>query len=72
MARQWKPFNFCLISGDKKRQKNPSKYRDPSLYHAMFFVLSIPSDNPNEVFGFELVLSKPVSSYIKVSLIYFV
>ena len=54
------------VSGDKARTSNPSQYRDPKLYNAMFSMLSIPTENPNEVFGFELVLSKAVNSYIKV------
>lgn len=52
-------------SGDKKRKANPSQYRDPSLYNAMFSMLTIQTEDPNEVHGFELVLSRPVNSYIK-------
>ena len=57
---------LTMFSGDKKREANPSQYRDPSLYNAMFSMLTIQTEDPNEVHGFELVLSRPVNSYIKV------
>ena len=57
---------LTMFSGDKKRKANPSQYRDPTLYNAMFSMLTVPTENPNEVYGFELVLSRPVNSYIKV------
>lgn len=53
-------------SGNKKRQTNPSKYRDPALYMAMFTMITIPTETADEHFGFELVLSRPVNSYIKI------
>lgn len=52
-------------SGNKKRENNPTKYRDPALYMAMFTMLTVPTENEDEVFGFELVLSRPLTSYIK-------
>ncbi|WAR11785.1 PEAMT-like protein [Mya arenaria] len=52
-------------SGNKKRSVNPTKYRDPSLYMAMFTMITIPTENEDEVFGFELVLSRSLTSYIK-------
>ncbi|XP_052231332.1 uncharacterized protein LOC127844849 isoform X1 [Dreissena polymorpha] len=52
-------------SGNIKRSKNPTKYRDPCTYMAIFSMTTIPSDVDGEVFGFELVLSRPVSSYVK-------
>lgn len=52
-------------SGNKKRANNPTKYRDPAMYMAMFTMLTVPTDSEEEVYGFELVLSKPVNSYIK-------
>lgn len=56
-----------LFVGNKKRKLNPTKYRDPAMYMAMFTMLTIPTENEDEVFGFELVLSRPLNSYIKVS-----
>ncbi|KAL4234230.1 hypothetical protein ACF0H5_005881 [Mactra antiquata] len=52
-------------SGNKKRQSNPTKYRDPALYMAMFTMITVPAENDGEVYGFELVLSRSLTSYIK-------
>lgn len=58
-----------MFVGNKKRGNNPTKYRDPAVYMAMFSMLTVPTENSDEVFGFELVLSRPLNSYIKVWLI---
>lgn len=52
-------------SGDKKRTDNPTRYRKPGDYLAMFTMLTVPSDTEGEVFGFDLVLTRPLTSYIK-------
>ena len=57
---------FSLFVGNKKRKLNPTKYRDPAIYMAMFTMITIPTENEDEVFGFELVLSRPLNSYIRV------
>ena len=36
------------------------------MYLAIFNTVSIPTESEEEEFGFELVLSRPVYSYIKV------
>ncbi|KAL8604014.1 hypothetical protein ACOMHN_039058 [Nucella lapillus] len=51
-------------SGDKKRGHNPTQYRDPALYEAFLSSVTIPVDEKN-VFGFDMVLSKAVETYIK-------
>ena len=54
-----------MVSGDITRPKNPTQYRDPSLYEAFITSTTIPVDDKN-VYAFDMVLSKSVETYIKV------
>ncbi|KAK7505822.1 hypothetical protein BaRGS_00003093 [Batillaria attramentaria] len=51
-------------SGDKSRSSNPTQYRDPALYEAFLASTTIPRD-AESVYGFDMVLSKSVETYIK-------
>ncbi|XP_076449925.1 uncharacterized protein LOC143286185 isoform X2 [Babylonia areolata] len=51
-------------SGDHSRQQNPTQYRDPSHYEAFLASVTIPVDEKN-VYGYDMVLSKCVETYIK-------
>lgn len=52
-------------SGDKPRQSNPTNYRDPALYEAIFNSVTLPSDEEGQVYGFDLVFKKPLTSYVR-------
>ncbi|KAH9488113.1 Phosphoethanolamine N-methyltransferase 3 [Bulinus truncatus] len=51
-------------SGDKDRGFNPSQYRQPELYEAYYSSVTVPCDADN-FYGFDLVVSKSVHTYIK-------
>ncbi|CAL1532532.1 unnamed protein product [Lymnaea stagnalis] len=51
-------------SGDKDRGNNPTQYRNPELYEAYYSSVMIPCDDQN-FYGFDLVVSKSVHTYIK-------
>ncbi|XP_059147708.1 uncharacterized protein LOC131935364 [Physella acuta] len=51
-------------SGDKDRGVNPTQYRQPELYEAYYSSVTIPCDK-NNFYGFDLVVSKSVHTYIK-------
>lgn len=52
-------------SGNKDRKSNPTKYREPGMYEALFTSIEIPTENNEEVYGYELVLQKSVDAYYK-------
>ncbi|XP_077982671.1 uncharacterized protein LOC144437578 [Glandiceps talaboti] len=53
-------------SGDRKRNVNPSVYRSPSLYNALFQSVSQAIDGDKDmVMGFDVVYTKSVQTYIK-------
>ncbi|BFZ12596.1 hypothetical protein BsWGS_15635 [Bradybaena similaris] len=51
-------------SGDKNRGANPTQYRDPELYEAFYSSIAIPCSE-GYFYGYDLVLSKSVDTYIK-------
>ncbi|XP_005096334.1 phosphoethanolamine N-methyltransferase 3 isoform X2 [Aplysia californica] len=51
-------------SGNKDRGANPTEYRDPELYEAFYSSTTMPCDE-NNFYGFDLVVSKSVDTYIK-------
>ncbi|XP_064611042.1 uncharacterized protein LOC135475181 isoform X2 [Liolophura sinensis] len=52
-------------SGDLTRSFNPSKYRAPADYERLFRSVSLPTEDDQGVYIFELVLSKSVDAYIR-------
>lgn len=52
-------------SGDKPRDQNPTNYRDPALYEAIFNSVTMPSEEEGMVYGLDLVFRKPLTSYVK-------
>ncbi|KAL3859677.1 hypothetical protein ACJMK2_009885 [Sinanodonta woodiana] len=52
-------------SGDRKRTKNPTKYRDSHQYDAFYAATTIPSAKENKCCGFDLVLNRPSQTYVK-------
>ncbi|XP_064611284.1 uncharacterized protein LOC135475355 [Liolophura sinensis] len=61
-------YMFCREScfrpsGNIPRGQNPTKYRDPALYDALF--RSVVVQEAGRSYGLELVLSKSVDTYIK-------
>ncbi|KAK3086427.1 hypothetical protein FSP39_018332 [Pinctada imbricata] len=52
-------------SGNKDRSFNPTKYREPGHYEALFTSATIPTDDPEVVYGLDLVLQKPLQAYYK-------
>ncbi|XP_070574723.1 uncharacterized protein [Ptychodera flava] len=53
-------------SGDKARTVNPSVYRSPSLYNALFQSVSKPIKGDEETsVGFDIIFTKSVQTYIK-------
>lgn len=55
--------------GDKNRGANPTQYRDPELYEAFYSSIAIPCSE-DYFYGYDLVLSKSVDTYIKVIINY--
>jgi len=51
-------------SGDKSRTDNPTKYRNPEVYEAFYSSATMTCDE-NNFYGFDLVVSKSVDTYIK-------
>ncbi|KAH9503430.1 Phosphoethanolamine N-methyltransferase 3 [Bulinus truncatus] len=51
-------------SGDKVRGVNPTFYREPEQYEALYSSVTVPN-GVNHYYGFDLVLSKSVHTYIK-------
>ena len=58
--------NYMYILGNKERSFNPTEYREPALYEAFFRSAVLPTDDPEEVYGFDLVLQRQLMSYYKV------
>ncbi|KAJ8302833.1 hypothetical protein KUTeg_019229 [Tegillarca granosa] len=52
-------------SGDKARSVNPTNYRSPDVYDAMFNACSIPTEDGQALYGFDIVLRRSVHSYTK-------
>ncbi|XP_013391180.1 phosphoethanolamine N-methyltransferase-like [Lingula anatina] len=50
-------------SGDKKREANPTKYRDPATYSNLFKSVSVPVPDGTNLF--EVILSKSIQTYVK-------
>ena len=53
-------------SGNSPRSSNPTQYRDPSDYNALVQSVSLPTEDGSGSYGFELVLSRSVQTYVKV------
>lgn len=62
--------NIINYTGDKPRKNNPTNYREPGLYEAIFNSVTQPTDEEGVVYGFDLVFRKPLTSYVKVSLVF--
>ena len=60
-----------MVSGNLSRTVNPTQYRDPSHYEAFIASTTMPVDGTN-VYGFDMVLSKSVETYIKVDFFFYV
>lgn len=59
-------MRVLFLTGNKDRKSNPTKYREPGMYEALFTSIEIPTENNEEVYGYELVLQKSVDAYYKV------
>ena len=53
-------------SGNSPRGVNSTEYRDPSVYNALFQSVSLPTEEGSGSYGFELVLSRSIQTYVKV------
>lgn len=56
------------LAGDRSREANPTQYRDPDVYDALFQSVAIPAEDKSGTYVYEMTLSKPVDTYILVSL----
>ena len=58
---------MMMITGDKSRTSNPTKYREPSFYDQLLHSVSkTTEDAAGKQFVFEVVICKCLQTYVKV------
>ena len=65
-------FGLCgllydAVTGNIPRACDPTKYREPSFYHQLLQRVSIATDDADGQYVFEVIMCKPLQTYIKVS-----
>jgi len=56
----------CNVIDDLTVPTEGVYYRRPDEYNSLFQSVSVPVEEVNEVYGFEIVYSKSVQTYVKV------